>query len=130
MRSRFCGEIVFILHIPIVIIWFGLFFIPLSYWPGRAVFHLWYALTILFIQFFWGLALFRYTKKIDLVCPLTTLMQSVRGFSVKKEKNYRHSFISELFKRIHLKVSYKAVNVINLLSFLLILGIYVWQKMR
>lgn len=120
------AEIVFWLHLPIVIIWFGLFLIPKSIWPGRITFHFLFIVIIVIIQFLWGLVYFPVTKKIDIICPLTTLMQWLRGFSVKSKKNYRHSFVAEILNKYNIKINYKSVNIVLLITLILIFIQYIW----
>ena len=110
--KEFLTELVFWLHLPIVLVLFGLFFVPKSVWSGKVVFHFWFVITVLVVEFLWGLALYRYTHKIDIICPLTTLMQWLRGYPIDSPQNYGHSYIAELLSRIKVKVSYNTVNII------------------
>mgnify|MGYP003964191825 FL=1 len=114
-------KIVFWLHFLLIVIWFGLFFIPSSLWQGRVLFHFWYVFSIMFIQLIWALIL---RRKIDIICPLTTWLQSLRGYSVKSKKNYGHSYIAELLERLGVRVSYFVVNVILLITLVLVSWLY------
>ena len=116
LRKTFI-EIIFWLHLPIVIVWFGLFFIPKSIWLGKVTFHFWYIFSIMLIQFIWSLAVFR---KFDLICPLTTCMQYLRGFSLQDEKNYGHGYIAELLLRLRVKVSFKFVSVLLIFTLIVV----------
>ena len=111
------SELVFWLHFPIVVLWFGLFAVPKSIWPGRVTFHFWFIVILLIMQLIWGSIL---RQKFDIICPLTTLMQYWRGYSYKNEKNYSHSFIAELSNKIKIKIHYKGVNVVLLITLIIV----------
>ena len=113
-------DMVFWLHLPIVIIWFGAFFIPLSLWPERIKFHFWLISITLIVQLLWGIMLYPKTKKIDFICPITTLMQSLRGYPVESKKNFNHSFIAELLEKLRIKISFFWIDVLLLISFIII----------
>ena len=119
-------DIIFWLHLPIVLIWFGAFFVPLSLWPGRINFNFWFISILLFVQLIWGTILSPKTKKIDFICPLTTLMQSLRGYPVENEKNFNHSFMAELFEKLRLKISFFGVDVLLWITFIIVSIQYFW----
>ncbi|HIH12942.1 TPA: DUF2784 family protein [Candidatus Woesearchaeota archaeon] len=125
MTQKLLSEIVFWIHLPIVLLWFGLFLVPASVWSGRIAFHFWFIVTILVLQFLWSVVVFR---RVDIICPLTTLLQYLRGYPQKDKRNYGHSFIAELLKRLHLKMSFKAVNLLLLGTLVLIIIEYVWLR--
>jgi len=127
-KKTFLTELVFWLHLPIVIFWFGAFLIPLSIWPGRIAFHFWFISSLLLIQLAWGIILYPKTRRIDLICPLTTLLQSLRGCPVESDKNTRHSFIAELLDRLELKISYKNVNLLLLITLVIVAVQYFWFR--
>lgn len=116
MNKKWWIEIVFWIHLPIVILWFGLFAIPLSLWPSRITFHFWFIISIMVVQYLWGFSIYPQTKKIDNICPLTSLMQFLRGYPLNNKKNYEHSFIAELFERLNIRISYKAVSYLLLIT--------------
>ncbi|PIZ51626.1 hypothetical protein COY27_02835 [Candidatus Woesearchaeota archaeon CG_4_10_14_0_2_um_filter_33_13] len=117
MKKTFWIDVVFWLHLPIVILWFGLFLVPTSLWPLRITFHFWYIVSIMIIQLLWSLTIFR---RFDIICPLTTLMQSLRGHKLNNDQNYDHSYIAELMQKLKLKVKYKGVNIVLLITLILI----------
>lgn len=121
------AELLFWLHLPIVLALFGFFFIPPSLWPGRITFHFWYFAGVTVVQLLWGIILFPYTKRVTLICPLTTALQSQRGFPLGDPRNYNHSFIAELVARLHLKVSFQAVNVLLLILLVIVTIQYIVQ---
>lgn len=125
VKDNWLINIIFWLHLPLIIIWFGAFFIPLSFWPKRIIFHFWFIAIILIIQLIWGIILYPKTKKINFICPLTTLMQSLRGYKIKDKENYNHSFIAELLKKLKINASFFLVNVILIITFLIALWQYV-----
>jgi hypothetical protein len=110
-------ELIFWLHLPIVILWFGLFAVPKAIWPERVIFHFWYIVILLLVQFLWGLIL---RKKLDMICPLTTLMQYWRGYPCNDKKNYGHSFIAELSSKLRIKIHYHGVNVVLLITLVIV----------
>ncbi len=116
-KNKILIEIIFWLHLPIVILWFGLFVVPKSIFPLRTIFHFWYIVGIMFIQLIWSLIIFR---KLDIICPLTTGMQYLRGFPLKNENNFNHSYIAELLKRLKLNVNYKFINVILIITLIIV----------
>ena len=113
-------EIVFWLHLPIVLLWFGLFLVPKSLWGGVVVFHFWYIVSIMFVQFLWGLTFWPMIHRGDIICPITTLMQSMRGYPRISEKNYGHSFIAEFCERIGVRLNYKGVNAVLFVTLVLV----------
>ena len=125
-KRTFWTEIIFWSHLPIVIIWFGTFFIPLSVWPKRITFHFWYILIFLLVQLAWGIMLYPKIKKVDFICPLTTLLQYLRGYPIANKNNYNHSFIAELLTRFHIKISFMWVNSILWLTFVIVTIQYIW----
>jgi len=125
-KKNFLTGFVFWLHLPLVIIWFFTFLIPLSLWPGRITFHFWYIAILLLIQLIWGILVYPKTKSIDFICPLTTLMQSLRGYKIKDKRNYNHSFIAELFERLKIKISFLWVDVLLFITFIIVSIQYFW----
>ena len=124
--KKFLSEITFWLHLPIVIILFGTFFLPKFVWAGKVTFHFWYVLSILAIEFLWGLVYLPITRKIDIICPLTTLTEYFRGVPFKSKKNYGHSFIAELLERMRLNVSYIAIDFVMVLTLVIVIIQFIW----
>lgn len=118
-------QIVFWSHFPIIILWFGLFLVPSSIWTERVIFHFWYLVIIIIIQLIWSILIF---KKLDLICPQTTLMQYLRGYKLNNKKNYRHSFIAEFLKKLKINISYKSVNIILLITLIIVTVQYFWFR--
>ncbi|MBI2145690.1 hypothetical protein HYU18_05230 [Candidatus Woesearchaeota archaeon] len=110
------AELTFWLHFVLVTVWYGLFFVPTSLWPGKVSFHFWFILIAVALQFGWGLLLMPIIGKYRMVCPLTTLMQLLRGYPVKDERNNNHSCIKEVFHRIGKPVPKKAVTYSTFIS--------------
>ena len=125
MKPAWLTEVVFWVHLPIVVLWFGLFLVPTSVWPGRITFHFWFIASLLVVQFLWSVAVYH---KLDIVCPLTTLMQWLRGYPVYDTRNYGHSFIAELLERLDLKLSFQVVNIVLLGTLILVIIQYVWFR--
>lgn len=118
-------EMIFWLHFPIVALWFGLFVVPLSLWPQRITVHFWYIAGIMVIQLLWSVIVFR---KLDIICPLTTVMQSLRGYPLKHPQNDGHSFIAELLERLGVPLSYRAVNILLVVTLILVTVQYLWFR--
>ena len=124
-KRSFATGFLFWIHLPFVLIWFGLFFIPSSLWSDRVVFHFCYVLSITIIHFLLFFILSPKIKKIDFICPLTTWTQSFRGYPVKDKRNYAHSFIAELLKKVRINVSFKSVDILMLISFFIVIVQYI-----
>ncbi len=116
--------LVFWLHLPIVVVWFGLFLLPQTVWSGVVAFHFWYIVTILVVQLLWGLTFYSIIHKVDIICPITTLMQWMRGYPRTSSKNYGHSFIAEFCTMLGFQVHYGGVNVALLITLGLIVVRY------
>ena len=127
-KRTFWTEIVFWSHLPIVVIWFGTFFIPLSLWPNRITFHFWCILILLLLQLLWGIILYPKTKKVNFICPLTTLLPDLRGYPIESKKNYNHSFIAELLERFHIKISFQGVEIMLGITFIIVTIQYLWFR--
>ncbi len=104
---RISSKIVFLIHCLIVLFWLGLFFVPVSLWPNKIIFHFYLTLVIVFNQFIWGLLIMPWTKKYRMVCFLTTINQLLRGDSIFDERNYDHSFTQELFGKAGIKITHR-----------------------
>ena len=124
-KNNFLAEIVFWLHLPMVILLFGLFFVPKSIWADKVVFHFWYFIGIIIVELVWAGLLY---KKLDIICPLTTLLQWLRGYPLKNKMNYGHSFIAELLEKIKIKISYNWVNIILIVSLIIVIVQYIWFR--
>ena len=59
-------------------------------------------------------------KKFDIICPLTTVMQYWRGYPCKDKRNYSHSFIAELSQKLRIKIHYKGVNIVLLITLIIV----------
>jgi hypothetical protein len=87
-------------HFSIGFFWFGLFFLPSSWWPDKTSFQFFFTVTIIGHQFVWGAFIKFRTGKFRPVCFLTTLTQRLRGLVLSDPKNYEHSFTREVFNKI------------------------------
>ncbi len=114
MNIRFiAGEILFWLHLPIVLIWLGLFFIPSSSWPAKVTFHFWFIFVVFASQIWWGFFLMPIRKRFGAgVCPLTSLTQWVRGYPITDRRNYDHTFLEEITERLRITISLKTMQII------------------
>ena len=105
------GEILFWLHVPVIIVWFGLFFIPASIWPSKVVYHFWFIILAFASQLLWGLILYPIRKHLGWgVCFLTTLNQRVRGYPISDPHNHNHWFLEELSERLGYKFSQAVIQ--------------------
>lgn len=122
------GEIIFWLHVPIVLFWLGLFLVPESLFPGSVTFHFWFIYVVFASQMLWGLAMMPIRGRFGVgVCPLTTLNQWVRGYPISDKRNYDHTFLEELFARWHLRISPTIRQVILYATLLLVIIQYATQ---
>lgn len=112
------AEIVFWLHVPIPILWVGLFLVPLSVWPDRIKFHFFYIASLTALMLVWGMILSPKTHKIRSICILTTLMQYLRGYKIEDKRNYDYSFLGEFFGRLKFKPGPMFVRIIIWISLL------------
>lgn len=114
--KKAAAETVFWTHFALVTVWYGLFLVPTSLWAGKITFHFWFILIATLVQFGWGFVLLPITKKYKMICPLTTLMQVLRGYPIADERNNHHSCIKEFFHRIGKPVPKKAVTMSTFIS--------------
>lgn len=114
--KKAAAEVFFWLHFVLVAVWLGLFLVPASLWAGKVSFHFYFITTTVALQFLWGFVLMPVTKKYRMVCPLTTVMQLLRGYPVSDERNNNHSCIKEFFDRLGMKVPKKAVTLLTFIS--------------
>jgi hypothetical protein len=119
-KTSFLIESIYWLHLIIIILWFGLFFIPSCLWPGKTAFHFWFIMIITGVQFLWGLFMMPYTRRIGIICPLTTVMQKLRGFPIISMENLGHSYIVEILKRFNIKLSHKVIDIILLITIVIV----------
>lgn len=124
--KEFLIKLIFCLHLPILILGFGPFLIPTSIWPEKIIFHFWYLLIIMLIQFIWSITVF---KKFSLVCPLTTLMQLLRGCKLNDKNNYQYPFVAGLLKKLNIHLSYKVVNALLFFALIIVSAQYIWFKL-
>lgn len=102
MRNFF-AKIIFLVHVVIVLVWWGLFFVPASHWPEKIIFHFYLTMIIVTHQIIWGFLILPWTGKYRIVCILTTLTQLLRGQSISDDRNYDHSFTRELLGKVRIK---------------------------
>ncbi len=122
-RKEF-AEIIFWLHLVILIVWFALFFVPTSIWPGRIVFHFWYVALFVLSELITGAIFMKGMHKFRIVCPLTALMQYLRGYKINDPLNYDHSFVREFAERLNIKIPYGVVGFFIFLSLAIIIFQY------
>lgn len=120
-RSRqIIGEIIYYVHLPVFVLWVVLFFIPVSWWPGRVWFHFWFLIITVAVEVVSGLAYIPVSGRFDLICPLTLLMQILRGYGFNDVQTYKHSFITEFSERLWFRLSKKTVTILIILSIVLV----------
>ena len=117
------GEVLFWLHLPVVLVWIGLFFFPQAWWEDKVSFHFWFIITVFASQVLWGIAMISVRKRFGAgVCLLTTLTQYVRGFSISDPRNYNHTFIIEFCERFRIRLHDSVLNTL-LVSTLVAVGV-------
>ena len=99
------SEITLWLHLLIVLILFLMFFIPTSIWPERPLVHFYVMALIILSDLIFGVIYYMYKNYFTLVCPLTLIMQRIRGYKFSDEKNYKYSFVKEVGGRLGFKVN-------------------------
>ncbi|MBI3089010.1 MAG: hypothetical protein HYY99_02015, partial [Candidatus Colwellbacteria bacterium] len=109
----FVVNTLFTLHFLIVVVWIGLFFVPLNWWPDKILFHFYLTIIIIGHQIIWGLLIYPLTKELRMVCILTTFMQLLRGERIASRSNYQHAFIAEVLQRAGIKDANRPATVLN-----------------
>ncbi len=99
MRKKL-AKVIYLAHVGVVAIWWGLFFVPLSWWTDRVFFNFYLSLFIVIHQILWGLIIMPRTKKYHMVCILTTINQVLCGKDIADNENYNHTFAKENLARI------------------------------
>lgn len=69
----FWANFIWYIHLAIVLIALGLFFIPLNYLPNKIIWHFYFLWSIIFFQITAGLIYLNKTKSFQFVCPLTAI---------------------------------------------------------
>ena len=102
---KLVSEITLWLHLLIVLILFLMFFIPTSIWSERPLVHFYVMALIILSDLIFGVIYYIYKNYFTLVCPLTLIMQRIRGYKFSDEKNYKYSFVKEVGGRLGFKVN-------------------------
>ena len=113
MRNFF-AELIFWMHLFVVLFWYSLFFIPQDWWPDKVSFLFHLTLGIVLHQFVWGFMIMPWVGKYRMVCILTTIMQYLRGQKISDSKNYDHSFSQEFFGRRGITIPHRATTFLTL----------------
>src|SRR3989344_4637875 len=113
------SEITLWLHLLIVLILFLMFFIPTSIWPERPLVHFYVMALIILSDLIFGVIYYMYKNYFTLVCPLTLIMQRIRGYKFSDEKNYKYSFVKEVGGRLGFK--FNRLFALFLLIFIFVL---------
>lgn len=117
---NFLTNFVYWLHFAIGGVWYGLFLVPSTLWPGRIPFHFFMTMAIVGHQFLWGAMLIPWTKRYRTVCILTTILQLLRGKDIKDPENYNHSLTVETIKKVRIKIPHAAAIFLNFLVFIVV----------
>lgn len=120
MNKKIAAEFLFWMHLVLFIVWYALFFVPTSIWPARPAFHFWYIFVQVASELVTGWILMPKMKKFRIVCPLTTIMQNLRGYKFSDPKNFDHSFVREFARRIGVKLPYGLVGALIFASLALV----------
>lgn len=107
-------------HVLILVIWFGLFFVPTSVWPAKVIFHFWFIAILYVLQLMMGFILWPWAKKYKAACFFTVFMQSLRGYKINDSRNYNHGFIREFAKDIGLKLNPWFVEVLLICTLIIV----------
>jgi len=118
MRKKL-AQLIYVAHVGVIVVWWGLFFVPLSWWIDKVFFQFYLSLFIVTQQFLWGFLIMPWTRKYRMVCFLTTLTQLLRGKNIADKENYSHSFFKEIFAKGGIKIPNRASTVITFAVLLL-----------
>lgn len=124
MPKKAIAEILFYMHVLVFLIWVGLFLVPLSLWPARITFHFWYITSIIAIELFAGILMIPVKCYFSITCPLSNLMQKARGYPFSDPRNFNHSFVRELFERLHIKLPPGFVGACIFISWIIVIVQY------
>jgi len=122
--AKMLTTFLFVLHAIVFIVWFGLFFIPLTVWPARPAFHFWFVFGVFASELATGGLMTKKVGKFNLICPLTTAMQLSRGYSLQDPTNFDHSFVREVFTKAGIKIPKGWIASVIILTFLVVTIIY------
>jgi hypothetical protein len=109
----FFVKLFLLIHTLFIVFWWGLFFVPRHWWPGKIAFHFYLTIFVVMQQLVWGFVIMPWTKKYRMVCFLTTLTQILRGQNISDSDNYNHSFMRELFGRFGFNLPHRAAGIIT-----------------
>jgi hypothetical protein len=115
------SEVLFYLHIPLFMFWLLPFFIPVSLWPSRVPIHTVYIVFLYVLQHAFGAWYYPKTKRFTSLCPVTLLMQHLRGHGWYDKETYQHSFVAEFLNRCGIPSSKGQVNTLSHVTFVLVL---------
>ncbi|MBI2663403.1 hypothetical protein HYX15_02615 [Candidatus Woesearchaeota archaeon] len=119
--KRLFVKFLIFLHIIFFVSWIGLFFIPRSIWPDRVFYHFWYVVGIIGLNLIWGGFLrVKYGKGNLFVCPLTTMTQYFRGYSIDDERNNKYLFVKEILLKFNIKNAKEVQIIAACISILII----------
>jgi len=121
MKNRILSEFFFWTHLIFLGIWFIPFFIPLTVWPERVLYHLGFMVFIWIVEIMWGIVYMYSLGYWKLVCPWTSLTQYFRGYEFKDRRNYNHSFVREFARKFNLQISIQFVNGVMLATFIIVI---------
>jgi len=125
MIKKILSEILFYFHLIVVIVFFALFLVPKSLWAGKVIFHFWYVISITGVQIAWAMII---RKRRAPICPITTIMQCLRGHPIHTKENYKHSFIAEFLQRFNIKISGEIMNIVLLITIILVTVQFIWFR--
>ncbi len=113
-------------HLLVVLGLYVLFFIPKSIVPLIATIHLYYMLWVALSQGFWGIIMMKFRGNFALVCPMTTLMQHLRGYPPTDARNHSHSYVVEVMEHFDVKWKFSTINYMMLVTMVLVIVRFVW----
>lgn len=121
------GEITLWAHFVLALLLFFMLFIPTSLWPERPAVHFYILVFIMLSDLIAGIFYYLYDHKkhFYLICPLTLLMQRIRGYKFLDKRNYEHSYVIEVGKRFGFKLSRVFARLFFILFFIITLLNYI-----
>ena len=97
-----------------VLLVFVPFFIHLSVWPSRPLWHFIFLAIILLLGFI--TAVYhrrRYNTKMHFICFLNLITQRIRGYKLSSPRNYKYSHLREILRKLKIKIP-EGISLVSL----------------
>ena len=92
------------LLIMISLVWVP-FFIPLSIWPKRPLWHFIFLIAIMVLGVITAMVYrIRYNSRNYFICSLNLITQRIRGYKYSDKRNYNYSHLKEILQFFKIKI--------------------------